>query len=46
MGANSQSIRQYCVFDNRKLGEQMALVDIDQAAGAFMPYYDPDTSVS
>lgn len=45
VGFTRQSQRQFKVWDPRKLDKELKKVDIDQAAGVIMPFYDPDTSL-
>lgn len=45
-GFSKNSSRQYQMFDPRDLSKPLsAAVDIDQAAGVLVPYYDPDNSI-
>ncbi|DAZ95173.1 TPA: hypothetical protein N0F65_012427 [Lagenidium giganteum] len=45
VGFTRQSQRQFKVWDPRKLDKELKKVDIDQAAGVIMPFYDPDTNL-
>lgn len=45
VGFTKQSQRQLKIYDPRNLSEDIKRVDIDQAAGVIMPFYDPDTSL-
>ena len=43
VGFSKQSQRQFKIWDPRNLGTELKKIDIDQAAGSIMPFYDPDT---
>lgn len=43
VGFTRQSQRQFKVWDPRNLALEVKRVDVDQAAGVIMPFYDPDT---
>jgi len=44
VGFSKSSMRQYQIWDPRNLSKALAdPVDIDQAAGVIVPWYDPDT---
>jgi coronin-1B/1C/6 len=45
IGFQKTNSRGYSLFDCKKLGEPIANADLDTAAGVFIPYYDPDTSM-
>jgi coronin-1B/1C/6 len=45
VGFTKQSQRQFKVWDPRKLDKEVKKVDIDQAAGVIMPFYDQDTNL-
>jgi len=45
VGVSKTSVRQYGVWDPKKLDTPLALTDLDQSAGVIIPYYDPDTSI-
>lgn len=44
-GFTKQSMRQFKIWDPRNLGSHVKQVDIDQAAGVIMPFYDNDTNL-
>jgi coronin-1B/1C/6 len=44
-GFTRQSKRQFKIWDSKKLDKEIAIVDIDQAAGVLMPFYDEDINV-
>jgi coronin-1B/1C/6 len=44
-GFTRQSQRQLRVWDPRDLSKALNTIQIDQAAGVIMPFYDPDTSM-
>lgn len=44
-GFSQTSVRQYNIYDIRNFASPLASNDIDQSAGVFILYYDPDTSV-
>jgi coronin-1B/1C/6 len=43
VGFNKQSMRQLKIYDPRNLAEEVKRMDIDQAAGVILPFYDPDS---
>lgn len=45
VGFTRQSQRQFKVWDPRKMDAEVKKVDIDQAAGVIIPFYDEDTSL-
>ena len=45
IGFTRQSQRQFKIWDFRNMDKELVKVDIDQAAGVIMPFYDPDTSL-
>lgn len=45
VGFTKQSQRQLKIYDPRNLAEEVKRMDIDQAAGVILPFYDPDTSL-
>lgn len=45
VGFTRQSQRQFKIWDPRNLDKELKKVDIDQAAGVIMPFYDPDTNL-
>jgi len=45
VGFTKQSQRQVKIWDTRDLSKMVHKVDLDQAAGVIVPYYDPDTKV-
>lgn len=45
VGFTKQSQRQFKVFDVRNSTTAVAKVDIDQAAGVILPFFDPDTNI-
>mmetsp|Transcript_11376 Transcript_11376/g.46094 ORF Transcript_11376/g.46094 Transcript_11376/m.46094 type:complete len:456 (+) Transcript_11376:346-1713(+) len=45
VGFTKQSQRQLKIWDVRNLEKQLTKIDIDQAAGVILPYFDPDTKV-
>lgn len=45
VGFTKQSQRQLKIWDSRDLSKQLTKIDIDQAAGVIMPFFDPDTKV-
>jgi len=45
VGFTRQSQRQFKIWDPRNLQQPLTRVDIDQAAGVIMPFYDPDTKL-
>lgn len=45
VGFTRQSQRQFKIWDPRKLDAEIKRIDIDQAAGVIMPFYDCDTCV-
>jgi coronin-1B/1C/6 len=45
VGFTRQSQRQFKIWDPRNLTAEIKKVDIDQAAGVIMPFFDPDTNL-
>jgi len=45
VGFDKSSMRQFMLFDPRNLGEPIYTLDIDQGAGAIMPFFDADTGL-
>ncbi|KAJ8608756.1 hypothetical protein CTAYLR_007792 [Chrysophaeum taylorii] len=45
LGFTKQSQRQLKIWDVRDLTKSLTKVDIDQAAGVILPFFDPDTKV-
>lgn len=45
VGFTRQSQRQFKIWDPRNLSAEVKRIDIDQAAGVIMPFFDPDTSL-
>lgn len=45
VGFTRQSQRQFKIWDPRKTDSALEKVDIDQAAGVIMPFFDPDTGL-
>nr|CCA14783.1 coroninlike protein putative [Albugo laibachii Nc14] len=45
VGFTRTSQREIKVWDPRNLATEVKKVDLDQAAGAIMPFYDPDTNL-
>jgi coronin-1B/1C/6 len=45
VGFTRQSQRQFKIWDPRKLDKELKRVDMDQAAGVIMPFYDADTNL-
>ena len=45
VGFTRQSQRQFKIWDPRNTSKELEKVEIDQAAGVIMPFYDPDTSL-
>lgn len=45
VGFTRQSQRQFKIWDPRKMDQEIKKIDIDQAAGVIIPFYDPDTSL-
>jgi len=45
VGFSKNSTRQYGIWDPKKLDTPLTLVDLDQSAGVFIPFYDPDNSI-
>jgi coronin-1B/1C/6 len=43
VGFTRQSQRQFKIWDPRNTQAALKTVEIDQAAGTIMPFYDPDT---
>jgi len=45
VGFSKTSVRQYGVWDPKKLDVPLALADLDQSAGVVIPFYDNDNSI-
>jgi coronin-1B/1C/6 len=45
VGFTRQSQRQFKIWDPRQLSSEIKRIDIDQAAGVIMPFYDDDTQI-
>ncbi|CAM9674454.1 unnamed protein product [Discosporangium mesarthrocarpum] len=45
VGFTKQSQRQFKVWDPRNLGSEIKRIDIDQAAGVILPFYDEESSL-
>ena len=45
VGFTRQSQRQFKIWDPRNTSTELKRVDVDQAAGVIMPFYDPDTGL-
>jgi coronin-1B/1C/6 len=45
VGFTKQSMRQFKIWDPRNPTVELKKMDVDQAAGVIMPFYDPDTSL-
>lgn len=45
VGFTRQSKRQLKIWDYKKLDKEVAVLDIDQAAGVMMPFYDEDLNM-
>ncbi len=45
VGFTRQSQRQFKIWDPRSLTKEIKRIDIDQAAGVIMPFYDDDTGL-
>ncbi|KDO23448.1 hypothetical protein SPRG_11375 [Saprolegnia parasitica CBS 223.65] len=45
VGFSRQSQRRLKVWDPRKLDKELKKIDIDQAAGVIMPFFDADTNI-
>lgn len=45
VGFTRQSQRQFKIWDPRNTDKELKKVDIDQAAGVIMPFYDEDTQI-
>jgi coronin-1B/1C/6 len=45
VGFTRQSQRQFKVWDPRKTDQELKRIDVDQAAGVIMPFFDPDTNL-
>lgn len=43
VGFTKQSQRQFKIWDQRNTSQELKRVDVDQAAGVIMPFYDEDT---
>jgi hypothetical protein len=44
-GFDKSSMRQFAMWDPRNTAQPFHVVDLDQSAGAFMPFFDGDTGV-
>jgi len=45
LGFSKSAEREYIVFDNRNLSEQVARAGLDNSAGVLMPFYDEDSEI-
>jgi len=45
VGVSKTSVRQYGVWDPKKLDTPLNITDLDQSAGVVIPFYDPDNSI-
>jgi len=45
VGFSKTSVRQYGVWDPKKLDTPLNITDLDQSAGVIIPFYDPDNSI-
>lgn len=45
VGFTRQSQRQFKIWDPRNVSQELKKVDVDQAAGVIMPFFDPDTGL-
>jgi len=45
VGFSKTSVRQYGVWDPKKLDTPLNVTDLDQSAGVIIPFYDPDNSI-
>lgn len=45
VGFTKQSMRQFKIWDPRNTSKALKSLDVDQAAGVIMPFYDPDTQL-
>jgi coronin-1B/1C/6 len=45
VGFTRQSQRQFKIWDPRNLATDIKKIDVDQAAGVIMPFFDPDTNL-
>jgi len=45
VGFSKTSVRQYGVWDPKKLDAPLHILDLDQSAGVVIPFYDPDNSI-
>ncbi|RYH24690.1 hypothetical protein EON65_16560 [archaeon] len=45
VGFSRSSMRQLKIWDPRNLATELTRVDLDNAAGAIMPFFDPDTNL-
>ena len=45
VGFDKSSMRQFAMWDPRNTAEPFHVLDLDQSAGAFMPFYDGDTGI-
>lgn len=44
-GFDKSSMRQFAMWDPRNTAQPFHVLDLDQSAGAFMPWFDGDTSI-
>jgi len=45
VGVSKTSVRQYGIWDPKKLDTPLNVTDLDQSAGVVIPFYDPDNSI-
>jgi len=45
VGFSKTSVRQYGIWDPKKLDAPLNIIDLDQSAGVVIPFYDPDNSI-
>jgi len=45
VGFSKTSVRQYGVWDPKKMDAPLHITDLDQSAGVVIPFYDPDNSI-
>ena len=45
VGFTRQSLRQFKIWDPRNTSQELKKMDVDQAAGVIMPFFDPDTNL-
>ena len=45
VGFTRQSLRQFKIWDPRNTSQEVKKVDVDQAAGVIMPFFDTDTNL-